>query len=244
MDNFWCEERIINWEETSLNGRLSLRSLSLILVNSAIKSAESLGFGFSRLILDNASWVLYKLNIKIERLPLHNEKIKVITWPRDFSAITASREFQIFSSVNDELLVSATSDWLIINLETRKPQRMSRFMTDEYLNPNSNVLDQNFPIFPSNDEFEEVFSQKAQYSDLDMNGHVIASKYFEWVDNAIYETHGEKELDFMQIHYLHECKLGENISIRVSKEDYLCFEGLKINTNKAAFRSVIKLKGK
>lgn len=242
MQGSWSEIRTVNWEETAKNGHLSFKALNLFLVNSAIKNAEQLGFGYSNLVKNNSSWVLYKLKIKIERLPILYENIKVVTWPRELAGISASREFQIFSVESNELIVSATSDWLIIDLTSRKPQRMSRFMNAEYLNPGKTVLNETFPVFNSKCQFEELFKIQTQYSDLDLNGHVIASKYFEWLENAVFQTYGEVEIDLLQMDYLHECHINEEVSIGICPDDKSSFVGIKTKNDKPAFRAFVKLK--
>ena len=96
MEKIWKEKRKVHWEYTSPGGYLSLKALNLFLVRSAINHSEYLKFGYTNLIEENLSWVLFRLNIKIERLPVLNEEITVVTWPCDLSGISASREFQIF----------------------------------------------------------------------------------------------------------------------------------------------------
>lgn len=242
MQGSRSEIRTVNWEEISKDGHLSLKALNLFLVSSAVKNAEQLGFGYSNLVKNNSSWVLYKLKIKIERLPILNENIKVVTWPRELAGISASREFQIFSAESNELIVTASSDWLIIDLTSRKPQRMSRFMNSEYLNPGKMALNENFPEFNSKCQFKEIFKVKTQYSDLDLNGHVIASKYFEWLENAVFQTYEEIKIDFLQMDYLHECHINEEVSIRICPDDKTSFVGIKTKNNKLAFRAIVKLK--
>lgn len=239
MKKIWKEQRLVNWEDTAMNGRLSLKALNLFLVRSAINHAEHLGFGYTELIKENISWVLFRLNIKIERMPVLNEEIVVVTWPGKLFGISASREFQIFSKQSDELLCSATSDWLIIDLETRKPQRMDRFEGAEYLNTGKKALNQKPPKFNGRCEFEELFSVKTYYSDLDMNGHVIASKYFTWLEDAVFQMHGDKKIDFLQMSYFNECHLDEDISIRFCPEDKLSFMGHKLKSDKTAFTAVV-----
>ena len=242
MNKIWEERRQIKWEDTVMNSVLSLKALNLILVGSAINHAEHLGFGFSQLSKENISWVLFRLNIKIERLPVLNEKIKVITWPRDLSGISASRDFQILLEESDELLCSASSDWMIIDLKTRKPQKMDRFIGSEYLNPSKLALQDKVKKLNAKCDFKELHTVNTYYSDLDMNGHVIASKYFAWLEDAIYKVHGDKKLAFLQMNYYNECLINEEISVKFCPENDNKFMGLKLNNNKVAFTAGVEFK--
>ncbi len=239
MKKIWKEKFKVNWEETTLNGNLSLSALNLFLIRAAARHSEHLNFGYSTLSKENISWVLYRLNIKINRLPLLNENISIITWPRSVSGISASRDFEMTSDDSQEILCKATSDWLLINLDSRKPQRMKKFTDSKYLNINKKAIDEIPVEINKKCDFKNLFSVKTRYSDLDMNGHVIAHKYFSWLQDAIYLLHGDKQPSFIQMNYFNECDINEEISIKYCPDNILNFMGLKLNNGKSAFTSII-----
>lgn len=235
MQKIWTENILVNWENISEKGHLSLHSLSLFLVRAAINHAEHLDFGFSTTSQERESWVLFRLNIKIKSLPKLNENIRVVTWPGKITGITASRGFEMYGSDSSEKLCVASSDWLVINLDTRKPQRLEKYFKSEFLNPDKIALDEVPAKFNYRGNFQELFKIRTFYTDLDMNGHVIAHNYFKWLQDAAAINHYNKTPSFIQMNYINECKRDEIISIKIAKEDGMSYMGFNETSNKVAF---------
>lgn len=241
MQRIWETKLQVAWDETSPTGKLSLTGLSLLLQRAAVEHAEHLGFGFTETSKDNVSWVLFHLNLEIKRLPNWQEHVKVQTWPRAIEKMSAFREFVLLSE-SEEVLCNATSVWMIIDLTTRRPQKMDRFKSLEHLNTPTKAFDIPIPKLNSKCNFESIFKVTNRYSDLDMNGHTNARKYFDWLTDAIHETHPEKELKFIQINYFSECHAGDVIDLQYCKDDMRTFRGFKPANGKTAFIAQIKVK--
>lgn len=234
MKKIWEKSVQITWDETSPSGGLSLTGLSLILQRAAVEHAEHLGFGFTETSKDNVSWVLFRLNLEIKRLPKWQENVVVQTWPRAIEKMSAFREFVLLSE-SGEVLCNATSEWMIIDLTTRRPQKMDRFKSLEHLNNPTKSFEKQLPKLNSKCRFESIFEVTNRYSDLDMNGHTNARKYFDWLTDAIHELHSEKEISLLQMNYFSECNEGEEIDIQYCTEDNKTFRGLKLANDKVAF---------
>ncbi|MCF6171450.1 MAG: thioesterase [Bacteroidales bacterium] len=234
MQKIWDKALEVGWDETDMNGKLSLTGLSLILQRVAVEHAEHLGFGYSEISKDNVSWVLFRLNMQIFRSPRWKEKIRIRTWPREIIGLAAFREFILFSEKGD-VLCNASSEWLIIDLTTRRPQRMDRFKEMAHLNTATKALDYHPLPLNTKCDFSPLFSITTRHSDLDLNGHTNARKYFDWLDDAIYQVHKEKEISFLQMNYFHECQMGEEISVEICQEDQKTFRGFKQESGKTAF---------
>lgn len=230
----WTEYHQISWDDTNAAGTLNLSGLNILLQRAAVEHAEHLGFGFQQTSKQNITWVLMKLSIEINRLPKWREKIKLLTWPRTMEKLTATREFTIKSEEN-ESLCNATSEWLLIDLDTRRPQRMeimSRF--DKYLT-NKSALKQPVQKVNKDQDFKKVFSTTPGYSSLDMNGHTNARKYFEWLEDAVFQIHGAPTFSQISMKYFHECKFGEKLVIEVGIEDDKTIRGWKPEQKQLAF---------
>ena len=237
--NTLTEVHAVAWDNISMNNHLYWADLNRMLQQAAVNHAEQLGFGFTDISKENISWVLFRMNIQINRLPLLNEEITIVTWPRSISGISASRDFEMTSDDTGETLCKASSDWLIIDLDSRKPQRMDRFTDKDYLHNNKKALSEKPPKTKNRCDFKELFTVKTHYSDLDMNGHVIAHKYFSWLQDAVYKQYGDKEPSFIQMNYFNECDMNEEISIKYCPEDKQSFMGLKLKNGKPAFTAAV-----
>jgi acyl-ACP thioesterase len=164
-----------------------------------------------------------------------------MTWPSRVGVLTAFREFEVRGEKN-ELLGAATSEWSVINLKTRRPRRMNSLtrLYDHVTEKTS--LDRPFFKLDPKREFEELFSVKVRYSDLDMNGHANAGKYFTWLSDAIYEMYGSNQVAFISFNYFQECLLGDMVSIQKSMDDSGLIRGFKTNENKMAFWAKVEMK--
>ncbi len=237
----WEEKHEVSWEDTTPDNHLSITALDRDLLQAAVNHAEHLGFGFSDTSKEDLSWVLFRINLQINRLPEWKEPYRVITWPSRVEALTAFREFEVLDEKNQRL-AAATSEWSVINLKTRRPRRMS---TLTHLNDNltDNIILQR-PFFKLDNTipFEELFSVTVRYSDMDMNGHANAGKYFDWLSDAVYEIYGNNNVVFISFNYFQECLLGDRVSIQKSSNGSGFVRGVKTGDNKTAFWAKVEMR--
>lgn len=237
----WQEDFAVDWESVSMDNRITLSALMRILLQGATNHAEAMGFGFTDTSKEDLSWVLLRINLKIDRLPSWQEKISVFTWPSQVKALTAFREFKMVGK-DKEVLCQATSEWSVINLKTRRPQRMEglQFIENRQVNDEPHLV-YPFPRINPNMDFEELFSLKIHYSHMDMNGHANAVKYFDWLSDAVYEQFGTNDVSFVYFNYHHECLLGDKISIEKSTEEPGVIRGFKTGEGKMTFLSKVEM---
>ncbi len=240
IKKIWREAHEVTWEDTTVDNHLSITALDRYLLQAAVNHAEHLGFGFTNTSKEDLSWVLFRINLQINRLPSWKEKYTVITWPSRVGALTAFREFEIVDNVGTRL-AAATSEWSVINLKTRRPRRMSTLphlfdhLTERI------VLDRPFFKLDSGLEFEELFSVTVRYSDLDMNGHANAGKYFDWLSDAIYEQYGSNSVSFISFNYFQECLAGDVVSVQKSISEPGFIRGFKTGSGKPAFWARVEM---
>jgi len=241
IEKIWQENHEVSWEDTTVDNHLSITALDRDLLQAAVNHAEHLGFGFTNTSKEDLSWVLFRINIQINRLPSWKEKYTVVTWPSRVGALTAFREFEV-ADKEGTTLATATSEWSVINLKTRRPRRMSTLpylfdhLTDRV------VLDRPFFKPDPKIEFEELFSVTELYSDLDKNGHTNAGKYFDWLSDAIYENYGSNNVAFISFNYFQECMLGDTVSIQKSQDNSGFIRGFKTGSGKPAFWAKVEMK--
>lgn len=230
----WKENHQISWDDTNAAGTLNLSGLNILLQRAAVEHAEHLGFGFQQTSKQNFTWVLIQLSIEINRLPKWREKIKLATWPKSMQKLTATREFTVRSE-NDEVLCNASSEWLLIDLDTRRPQRMEKMNRFDKFLTDVSVISKPVQKANKKQEFRKIFSTTPGYSSLDMNGHTNARKYFEWLEDAIFHVHGTQTFSQISMSYFHECKFGDKIEVQVGTEDDKTIRGWKSNQKQLAF---------
>lgn len=238
----WESRQMISWDDTSPAGTLNLTGLNILLQRAAVDHAEHLGFGYQVMSRQNLSWVLIRANIEINRMPKWRERIRLVTWPREMARLSAFREYSMFAEESGEVLCNASSEWLLIDLDTRRPQKMDGHRKYEQYATKREALTRKMPRVTKSCNYRDLFTIKPRYSTLDMNGHANARKYIDWLDDAIYEIHGQKELGFMHMSYFHECTYGEELVIQYCLDDDTVIRGWKAEREQIAFLAKVEIK--
>jgi medium-chain acyl-[acyl-carrier-protein] hydrolase len=114
----------ITSSETDMEARLRLGALVNLLIQAAIGSADRLGFGFGGIREQQLFWVLSRLTLEIDRPLGWHETIEIETWPKTTEGLLYLRDFLIRDE-NQEIIGRATSGWLAIELESKRPRKVS-----------------------------------------------------------------------------------------------------------------------
>ena len=193
-------------------GKLRWASLGDMLQEVAWKHADSRDFG-QTLFDKGLVWVLSRFHIEVKQLPKWGDKIKVETAGRGVSKLFALREFSVSDEAGNQL-AWAMSAWLLLDINTKRPQRPAAVLPSELFDP---VVDEN--LVPA--KVEAPVSQDRQTrikvlpSDLDMNNHVNNVSYIRWIEDVAL-IHGFS-LSSLKIYYLAEALCGQDIDIAMAK---------------------------
>jgi len=209
----WEDEYIIPFWEVDTKKEIFLPTLWNLMQETAWHHADHLKVGYSDLAEQKYFWVLSRLSIQMEEYPGWGEKIKVRTWLTGMGRLFALRHFSIANSKGD-LLGTAKSAWLVLDLKSRRPQRIE---------PVFKHLLHLFDDLPSAEEPEKLpapvrskmeKSYTVRYSDIDMHHHVNNTKYIEWIlDSYPFEMHRKYHIHTFEINFLAESSHGDEISI-------------------------------
>jgi acyl-ACP thioesterase len=240
MDIVWKRELPVLWDSTDISGKLSLPGLGQLLISTAVEHAEALGFGYRQLKGQNLNWILLRMNFEINRFPEWDETIKLVTWPSGVKGLMGLREF-VITDKDEKDLVRVSSEWMIIDLEKRRPKRLNQFTDILKYEKSDKVLKEKLLTPNDKGNFRDLFSIRIRHSDLDLNGHATAKKYFDWINDSLYEVHGDKKIDKFQIIFIHEAYLNEEVTLQVD-ETLSTIRGIKKGENKPAFMAVVKFK--
>jgi acyl-ACP thioesterase len=200
--------------EMDVQGMASVPAICNYLQEVAGNHATELGVAVYHLCKKNMTWVLSRLNMKVNRFPFWREEIKIETWPSGRQSKFATRDFMIFDQKH-KILVKATSSWMIVDLKTQKPIVMPEFMDEIRLPDRQRAIEDNFPkmIHPKNPTSERTFD--VRLSDLDINQHVNNVKYIEWaLETVPFEIWKAKVLSGLEVTFRSETKYGESIIIQ------------------------------
>ncbi|MDR2287241.1 MAG: hypothetical protein LBE04_07185 [Prevotellaceae bacterium] len=216
----------VNSYLTDIKKQLSLPALFYLLQESAIVHAETHNFGWVALSENNCFWALSRIKAQIYDYPLWKDSIFVETWSKGPDAIMAYRDFEVYSAANKKML-SATSAWLMLNLETRKPQRIA-LMKDKFPAPyDRKALDIRLEKLPQHSTLtSDSTVNTVPYSAIDINGHVNNTLYIQWIiDSFPFDYILNHEVYDIEINYLQEAKANQQYYVIIEEllpDEYLC----------------------
>jgi acyl-ACP thioesterase len=208
------QEFTISLFDSDWHGNAKLTSICNYLQEIAGNHVDQIGQGIHDLNQNNHAWVLSRMKIKIIRPARWKETIRIETFPTGLKSLFGARDFRIFDADN-QIIALASSYWLVVDLKTHRPLRphdvVKNMPIGNYTEVFEEELDKLPPLSQEADLIEEI---KIHYSDIDINRHVNNVKYLKWLIDAFpRETLTEKPISELEINFLHELKLGEQIMI-------------------------------
>ena len=191
-------------------GLLAAPALSGWLQEAAGRHAEALGVGMEALFARGLTWVLARQAVEIDA-PVHmGERAEVRTWPTGTDRLTALRDFEV--RVGGELRIRAVTQWIVIDLGTRKPVRPGSVLPGELLAELPHVVPVPSARLPSPAPPAVSRPFSTRYRDIDRNLHVTNASYVEWACEAIpEETWRSRRLRAFEAHFVAECMHGSNV---------------------------------
>jgi medium-chain acyl-[acyl-carrier-protein] hydrolase len=228
--------------ETDMYARLRLGSAVNYLIQSAIDSADRLGFGYGGIRNQNLFWVLSRLTIELYRPIIWHETVEIETWPKTVERVLYLRDF-ILRDVDRSIIARATSGWLAVDLETKRIKKIDGINADffDYLRSKHALSEppEKLHTFGKGDDFEI----QSGYFDIDLNGHVTTTRYVDWMmDTLPMGFHKDNFPRKLSLNMMKETMPGETIRLKRTGNDqqqYL-FEGFNVNNNTNAFRACIE----
>jgi acyl-ACP thioesterase len=237
----------VNSYLTDMKKRLSLPALFYLLQESAYIHAENHNFGWTTLSENNSFWALARIRVQIDDYPSWNDSVFVETWSKGPDMVMAYRDFEMFSSHGEKLL-SATSAWLMLNMDTRKPQRIMLLKDKFPARYARNALDVRLEKLPQHKiAANDSAIHSVPYSAIDMNGHVNNTLYIQWIIDSFpvdyVLTHNVYDIE---INYLQEAMAGQRYCVIVEEfaaDEYLC-SIVRHNDDRELARMMLKFKEK
>lgn len=206
------------------------------LLNAADFHSNERGYGVNYLNTINKTWVLSRLAIELDEMPAIYEKFTVETWVDSVMRYFTNRNFKI-ANEDGRVYGYGKSIWAMIDTETRQPvdilkvdnQTILKYIETNYDNPikkSSRVkLDNNLILQKS---------IVANYSDVDINGHVNSIKYIEHILDLFplewYKQHTIRKFD---IAYITESHNDETLKFYTDKKIEMVNDEMAIQITKS-----------
>ena len=241
MDFFEKTIRIHSRDVTYMR-HLRLSNLLGFFQEASISHTENLGVGREKTLDRGLLWIIAKQSIRIKRMPCYGETVTFRSWPGPTLRVFFPRYYEVLSG--SDVIIKGCAIWMLLDERTRTfvfPDEydiaIEGFLTgNEIPEPRSIAA-----CFMNKDSLALVgeHTYTARFSQVDINGHVNNSKYFDIIEDLIPpEEHEGYDNTEIQAEYLKEICLGDTVSVRFYRTDGArLFEG---GTDTSSFRIRIR----
>jgi acyl-CoA thioesterase FadM len=195
-------------------GPLGALALANFLQESAGVNAELLGFGMHAMDSRGWTWMLSRLDIRVDAMPREGERVSVTTWPAEVRRLFALRDFSMTGS-DGRSLARAVYAYLVVDLSARKPLRPASVFGDH---PPRAAAPHPLPDFafdiPAALDPTFSFGQGVRGRHIDHNGHANNAHIVNWLVDASASQGAPPEgpLSALRVEFLAEALEGDELS--------------------------------
>ena len=208
-------ETTVSYSRTDRNGKVPMHEILNLLQDCSTFHSEDIGHGVSYMKREARAWVLVAYKVIVNRPIMFGQKITIGTSPSKFSSMFASRQYFI-KDENGDYLVQADSLWVLIDIQTRKPLRITEEDSSVY-KPEpifDNIKASRKIRFSSERTKLESFKDLKTY--IDSNGHMNNANYLRAAEEFLPTNFPCHEVDIV---YNKEAMEGEIITPYLYSEE-------------------------
>ncbi|WCJ38012.1 Oleoyl-acyl carrier protein thioesterase chloroplastic [Euphorbia peplus] len=235
-DGFSYKEKfIVRSYEVGINKTATVETIANFLQEVGCNHAQSVGFstdGFATTTTMrklHLIWVTNRMHIEIYKYPAWSDVVEVETWCQSEGRIGTRRDWILKDYATGQVIGRATSKWVMMNQDTRRLQKVTDEVRDEYLVfcppelrlafPEDNSLSVKKISKLEDPGHYSKLGLVPRRADLDMNQHVNNVTYIGWVLESIpQEVIDTHELQTITLDYRRECQHDDVVDSLTSIE--------------------------
>ena len=181
-----------------------MSSIFQALQDTANEHCQLLLAGRDDLALKGLTWVLFKIDLQIDRYPILGETVTVRTFTKG-SSFKFFPRYYVVEDISGHQLCRAGSLWILMDRETRRTVTSKEFGMKL---PNVTEIEIPIRISTASSKIvgnEIIGTYKPLYTDIDFNGHVNNIRYVDWLCNSLgLNTMTDREITFVSVGYNYE----------------------------------------
>ncbi len=195
-------------------GTLRLRCLFNLFQDLADAHANIIGVGYNYCKQNHLGWVGGAYHVQIKKMPVWRDKIILKTWPSKATAATAIREFEMVDAKNGEVLVRASSQWILIDATKHRPVCVAPHL--QHCEPiTERSVETSFAKLPALEQIDVEITQIVRMDDIDLNHHVNNAVYPTWILDALpADFTVRRKLTELQIQYKYPVQKGDTVCVK------------------------------
>lgn len=209
-------------------GYLRLRCLFNLFQDLADTHANIIGVGYNYCKQNHLGWVGGAYHVQINKMPTWRDRVVLKTWPSKATAATAIREFELTDAQTGDVLVRASSQWVLIDATKHRPVCVAPHL--QHCEPiTERSVDTSFAKLPPLERTDITIVQTVRVDDIDLNHHVNNAVYPSWVLDALPPDFTmRRRLAELQIQYKYPVQKGDSICVKSQMDENI---GLHVITN-------------
>jgi len=210
MSGVYERTLLLGSEHVDRYRRLRTATMFELMQTAAIRHTEALGMGRDKTLDKGLLWVVARQYVRIERMPVYDERITLRSWPGTTMRVLFPRYYELCAE-DGATLVRASAVWSLMESATR-----SLAFPDEHGiviegAETGGELPYLVPLRPI--ETTETFDFTVPYSYVDLNGHMNNTRYFDLAEDHLPGARGGREVCEIQTEYAREARLGETLHV-------------------------------
>jgi medium-chain acyl-[acyl-carrier-protein] hydrolase len=221
--------------DTDMYRQLTMSRLFSMLQEVSIAHTEALGFPRETTLDRGLLWVITRLRIRLARPVLYDETIRIETWPEPMIHMVYPRVCRIFDG-QGRCIGKSSALWTIIDEASRRIalpsqtgviipglHREGGLPLPQGLSVPEGWPEQNKTFLPGSsvsqggqtaDRAAHTARFAVRFSEIDLNGHVNNTRYFDWIDDLFAApAHKGGLYREIQMNFLHEITPGAQVRL-------------------------------
>lgn len=218
MNKPFCFETALNMESVDFTGHWQPGAVFRTMQEASNAHCVTLKADYQNLYRHGLAFVLTRALLRMDEYPALDDKLIIQTWPTANRHMFFPRHY-IFQREDGREIGRSTTYYVLIDIETRKIAMPGRLPVDipAYDIPAPLPMPGNIAL-PETEGLREDYAPV--YTDFDMNGHVNNTRYIDWYMNRFpCERHQNEEVAELLIHYHHEVRRGEALTLDLREKD-------------------------
>ena len=213
MIKIFTHEYRVRHNEADASGRMSVPALGDCMLDIAGLHADQIDWGIDNLQHSGLTWVIAGMKFKICRMPKIDSRFKIETHVAGYSRISTQRDFVAFD--DEGKIAEASSEWLIINMENRRPVFINDFVPQlEEVCITEGALPKFKHLRQSKMDISAQYQRRILYSDIDINRHLYSMRYLQMaLDTFDFNYLSESAIKEIDVNFISEVLFGETVDV-------------------------------
>ncbi len=222
-------------------GPLRPFAIANFLQEAAGAHAIALGVGIPELLARGMTWMLSRVDIRVDESAREGERISVSTWPAGIERLFALRDF-VMTGSDGRVLARAVYAYLVVDAGARKLARPQAVFGDRDLRGRDGhpIEGYRFDV-PEAAGMESSFAQRAWGRHIDLNGHANNAHILDWLaDSSPPGLREGRRLSALRAEFKAEVVSGDELRASWAEADAA---GAGLGAGDKAFASVLSRDG-